>query len=100
MFFPGSCLQFFFFRAPCCFPAAKKTRSIPPPDAGQPRNCLHILTTVIRVLLVDMSVPWQTPTPIVKDVFPTEIVMRDARNWVFFDPFLQLIESLWVAICL
>jgi hypothetical protein len=26
--------------------------------------------------------------------------MRDARNWVFFDPFLQLIESLWVAICL
>ena len=35
----------FFLRASCCFPAEKKTRSIPPPDAGQPWNCLHILTT-------------------------------------------------------
>jgi hypothetical protein len=32
-------------RASCCFPAAVKTRSIPPPDPGQPWNCLHILTT-------------------------------------------------------
>ncbi len=35
----------FFLRASCCFPAEKKTRSIPSPDAGQPWNCLHILTT-------------------------------------------------------
>ena len=35
----------FFLRASCCFPAEKKTRSIPPPDAGQPWNCLYILTT-------------------------------------------------------
>ena len=34
-----------FLRPSCCFPAEKKTRSIPPPDAGQPWNCLHILTT-------------------------------------------------------
>jgi hypothetical protein len=34
-----------FLRASCCFPAEKKTRSIPSPDAGQPWNCLHILTT-------------------------------------------------------
>ena len=47
-----------FLRASCCFPAEKKTRSIPPPDAGQPWNCLHILTTS-GVRLVDMSVPWQ-----------------------------------------
>ena len=32
-------------RASCCFPAVVKTRSIPPPDPGQPWNCLHILTT-------------------------------------------------------
>jgi hypothetical protein len=32
-------------RVSSCFPAEKKTRSIPPPDAGQPWNCLHILTT-------------------------------------------------------
>jgi hypothetical protein len=25
----------FFLRVSCCFPAEKKTRSIPPPDAGQ-----------------------------------------------------------------
>ncbi len=34
-----------FLRASCCFPVEKKTRSIPPQDAGQPWNCLHILTT-------------------------------------------------------
>ena len=34
-----------FLRTSCCFPAEKDTRSIPPPDAGQPWNCLHILTT-------------------------------------------------------
>ena len=34
-----------FLRASCCFPSAVKTRSIPPPDPGQPWNCLHILTT-------------------------------------------------------
>jgi hypothetical protein len=32
-------------RTSCCFPTEKKTRSIPPPDPGQPWNCLHILTT-------------------------------------------------------
>ncbi len=34
-----------FLRSSCCFPSALKTRSIPPPDPGQPWNCLHILTT-------------------------------------------------------
>ena len=34
-----------FLRASFCFPTEKKTHSIPPPDAGQPWNCLHILTT-------------------------------------------------------
>jgi hypothetical protein len=66
-----------FLRASCCFPAEKKTHSIPPPDAGQPWNCLHILTTS-RVRLVDMSVTWQTTRPIVKDVYLTELVIRDA----------------------
>jgi hypothetical protein len=32
-------------RSSCCFPAAVMSRSIPPPDPGQPWNCLHILTT-------------------------------------------------------
>ena len=34
----------FFLRASCCFPAAVKTRSIPPPDPGQPsyRPFYHI----------------------------------------------------------
>ena len=54
----------------------------------------------IRVRLVDMRVSWQTTTPIVKDVFLTEIVMRDVKNWFFFDPLLQLIENLWFAISL
>jgi hypothetical protein len=49
----------------------------------------------IRVRLVDMSVPWQMPTPIVKDASLNEIVMRR-----FFDPLLQLIESLWFVISL
>jgi hypothetical protein len=31
----------------------------------------------IRVRLVDMRVPWETPRPIVKDVFLTELVIRD-----------------------
>ncbi len=35
----------------CCFPAEKKTRPIPPPDAGEPWNGLHILTTSGYVLL-------------------------------------------------
>jgi hypothetical protein len=48
----------------------------------------------IRVRLVDMSVPWQTTSPIVKDVFLTELVIRDLRNWGFFHPLIQLIESL------
>jgi hypothetical protein len=34
-----------FLRVSCCFPAEKKTHSIPPPDEGQPWNCFHILTT-------------------------------------------------------
>ena len=34
-----------FLRSSCCFPNAVKTRSIPPPDTGQPWNCLHILPT-------------------------------------------------------
>ena len=74
-------------RESCCFPAEKKTRSIPPPDAGQPWNCLHILTTP-NVRLVDMSVPWQTHRPIVKDAFLTELVIRDVRNWFFLHPLL------------
>ena len=49
----------------------------------------------IRVRLVDMSVPWKTPIPIVKDTFLTELVIRDVRNRFFFDPLLQLIERLW-----
>ncbi len=76
-----------FLRASWCVPAEKKTRSIPPPDTGQPWNCLHILTTP-NVRLVDMSVPWQTHIPIVKDDFLTELVIRDVRNWVFFHPLL------------
>jgi hypothetical protein len=32
-------------RSSCCFPGTVKTLSIPPPDPGQPWNCLHILTT-------------------------------------------------------
>jgi hypothetical protein len=42
--------------------------------------------------MVDMSVPWscQTPSPIVKDAFLIELVIRDVRNWVFFDPLLQV----------
>jgi hypothetical protein len=31
----------------------------------------------IRVRLIDMTVPWQTPSPIVKDAFLTELVIRD-----------------------
>jgi hypothetical protein len=42
----------------------------------------------IRVRLVDMSVPWQTPRPTVKDVFLTELVIIDVRNWFFFHPLL------------
>ncbi len=34
-----------FLRASYCFPGEKKTHSIPTPDAGQPWNFLHILTT-------------------------------------------------------
>jgi hypothetical protein len=34
----------------------------------------------IRVRLVDMSVAWQTPIPIVKDDFLTELVIRGVRN--------------------
>jgi hypothetical protein len=34
----------------------------------------------IRVRLVDMSVPCQTPTLIVKDAFLTQIVMRDVST--------------------
>ncbi len=47
MWFPGSCHEsmVLFLRVSCCFPAEKKTRSIPSPDVGQPWNCLHILTT-------------------------------------------------------
>jgi hypothetical protein len=50
-----------------------------------------------------MSVLWQTPNPIVKDAFLTELVIRcirdvnkDVRNWFFLHPLLQLIESLTV----
>ena len=42
-----------------------------------------------------MSVPWQTPIPIVKDAFLTELVIRHVRNSFFFHPLLPLIESLW-----
>jgi hypothetical protein len=41
-----------------------------------------------------MSVPWQLSMPIVKDAFPDEVVIRDVRNLVFFEPLLQLI-NLW-----
>jgi hypothetical protein len=42
----------------------------------------------IRVRLVDMSVPCQTPTLIVKDAFLTQIVMRDvSTNQKFSDQF-------------
>jgi hypothetical protein len=41
-----------------------------------------------------MSVPWQTPSPIVKDAFLTELVIIDVRNWFFFHPLLQLIGAL------
>jgi hypothetical protein len=52
----------------------------------------------IRVRLVDMSVPWQTPIPIVKDAFLTELVIRHVSNMLFFHPLLQLIESLWATV--
>ena len=51
----------------------------------------------IRVRLVDMSVPWQTPSSIVKDAFLTELVIS---NWFLLDPLLQLIERLWLLISL
>jgi hypothetical protein len=34
----------------------------------------------IRVRLVDMSVPWQTTSPIVKDAFLTELVIREKKK--------------------
>jgi hypothetical protein len=43
----------------------------------------------IQARLVDMSVPWQTTRPIVKDAFLTELVIRDVRTWVFFHPLLR-----------
>jgi len=44
--------------------------------------------------------PAQCSSPIVKDVFLTELVIRDVRNWFFFHPLLQLIESLRLVISL
>ncbi len=54
----------------------------------------------IRARLVDIHVPWKTPILIVKDAFLAELVIRDVKNWVFFEPLLQLIESLWFDISL
>jgi hypothetical protein len=45
----------------------------------------------VRVRLVDMSVPSQTPWPIVKDVFMTELVIRDVSNWLLLDPLLCVV---------
>ena len=55
----------FFLRASCWFPAAKKTRSIPPPDTRVTMmpSCLNL-----------------------------SFNLRDVRNWAFFDLHLQLIE--------
>ncbi len=32
--------------------------------------------------VVDMSVTWQTPSPMVKDVFLTELVIRNSYSWL------------------
>ncbi len=40
----------------------------------------------------DLSVPWQLDIPIVKDVFLTEAVIRDVRNWGFQKPPLKMIN--------
>jgi hypothetical protein len=53
----------------------------------------------IRVRLADMTVPCQTTSPML-NAFLTELVIRDVKNWVFFDPLLQLIESLLLTISL
>jgi hypothetical protein len=79
-----------FLRVSYCFPDEKKTRSIPTPDVEQPWNCLHILTTSGYVWLT-WTYPDRRP---VKDDLLTELVIRDVRNWFFFHPLLQLIESL------
>ena len=77
------------------YPASRCRTTMPPLELSpHPKD--------IRVRLVDMIVPWKTPTPIEKDDFLTEIVMsrRDVRNLVFFDPLLKLIEILWFVISL
>ncbi len=53
----------------------------------------------VRVRLVDMSVPCQTPSPILKDAFLTELVIRHVRNRFLFHPLLQLIERLRTSPC-
>ena len=58
-----------FLRASCCFPAEKKTRSIPPPDAGQPWNCLHILTTSGYVWLVVVYYEWIKREPKIRGIY-------------------------------
>jgi hypothetical protein len=45
-----------FLRVSCCFPAEKKTRSIPPPDAGQPWNCLKAYYQAFFWVLIDLIV--------------------------------------------
>jgi hypothetical protein len=94
MCFPGRVLSIvFFLRTSYCFPDENKTHSIPTPDPGQPWNCLHILTTSGYVWLTWVYLD-RRPNPIVKDIFLTEVVIRDSRNLFFFDPLLHLIENL------
>jgi hypothetical protein len=74
----------FFLRASCCFPAEKKNSLYP---ASRCRATMALSAhpqNDIRVSLVDMSVSWQTPMPIVKDDFLKILVIRDVRNRVFF----------------
>jgi hypothetical protein len=49
----------------------------------------------------DMSVPCQTPSPIVKDAFLTELVIRDqCKEVLFLSCTPQLIERLWLGMSL
>ena len=77
-----------FLRASCCFPAETWEDSLYPSSRCRATMELSPHPNDIRVRLVDMSVPWQTPSPIVEDAFLTELVIRDVKNWCFFHPLL------------